>query len=117
MADEPDNTQSILIMDTGANQCTCGGSAWIPAHDTGDKVQCNGYYQGVGATEGPIVPILSVVMCAELQGEEPFLLLFHQPCYIKDRTHKDSLCFPYQCMGHGVDFDLNPLNHTNKDEE
>ena len=61
MADDPDNTRSILIMDTGADQYECGGSAWIPVHDTGDKVQCNGYYQGVGATEGPIVPIMSVV--------------------------------------------------------
>ena len=95
MADAPDNTQSILIMDTGADQCTCRGPAWIPVHDTGDKVQCNGYYQGVGATEGPIVPIMSVVTCAELQGEENFLLLFHQTCYIKDRAQKGILCLPY----------------------
>jgi len=31
--------QSILIMDTGADQCTCVGNAWIQVHNTGEKVQ------------------------------------------------------------------------------
>ena len=35
---EPPDRPSIIIIDTGADQCTCGGSAWIPVYDTGDKV-------------------------------------------------------------------------------
>ena len=62
--------QSILIMDTGADQCTCGGNAWIPVHDTGEKVQCNGYYQGATATKGPIVPVMPVVTCVDIPDEE-----------------------------------------------
>ena len=62
----------ILIMDTGAHQCTCGKSAWITVYDTGEKLQCNGYYQGVGAKDGPVVPIISVVTCVEIPGKSHF---------------------------------------------
>ena len=102
-------------MDTGADQCTCGGSAWIPVYNTGEKVQCNGYYQGVGAKDGPVVPIMSVVTCVEIPGEEPFLMLFHQTCYINDDAQVESLCLPYQSMDHGVDIDTNPTSYTNKE--
>ena len=110
------NSESILIMDTGADQCTCGGMAWIPVHDTGETVRCNGYYQGDGATKGPIVPIMSVVTCVNIPGEEPFLMLFHQTCYIKDSKQTESLCLPYQAMEHGIDFDLTPIGYTNKND-
>ena len=109
------NKTSILIMDTGADQCTCGGSAWIPVYDTEEKVQCNRYYQGVGAKDGPVVPIMSVVTCVKIPGEEPFLMLFHQTCYINDDAQVESLCLPYQSMDHGVDIDTNPTSYTNKE--
>ena len=63
---EPNN--SILIMDTGADQSTCGGKAWIPLFDTGEKVRCNGYYTGDKTQEGTIVPIMSLVTCIEVTG-------------------------------------------------
>ena len=31
----------ILIMDTGADQCTCGGPAWVVLDSTGEEVRCN----------------------------------------------------------------------------
>ena len=34
---------SMLIMDTAADQCTCGGSAWIITNVTGEEIKCNGY--------------------------------------------------------------------------
>lgn len=37
------NKKSILILDSGAHQCTCGGDAWIVLAKTGQSVQCNGY--------------------------------------------------------------------------
>ena len=105
--------KSILIVDTGADQTTCGGNVWIPLHDTGERVRCNGYYQGEGSQEGPIVPIMSVVTCVDSPGMEPLLLLFHQACYIDDASQTESLCLPYQSMEHGVSFDLTPLGHAN----
>ena len=109
---EPNN--SILIMDTGADQSTCGGKAWIQLFDTGEKVRCNGYYTGDKAQEGPIVPIMSLVTCIEVPGEEPVLLLIHQACYIEDEKQTESLCLPYQAMEHGVIFDLTPMGHMNE---
>ena len=100
-------------MDTGADQSTCGGDAWIPVFDTGEKVRCNGYYQGQDAKEGPIVPIMSLVTCIDLPNEEPILLLIHQACYIKDRGQTESLVLPYQAMEHGVTFDLTPIGYRN----
>lgn len=47
----------------------------------------------------------------EAKGEEPILLLFHQTCYIDEKEQHESLCHPYQCMDHGVNFDLTPLGH------
>jgi len=101
-------------MDTGADQTTCGGTAWIPLHDTGEKVRCNGYYQGETSQNGPIVPVMSLVTCGESVGNEPILLLVHQACYIKDAAQTESLCHPYQAMAHGVNFDLTPVGHTNE---
>ena len=105
---------SILIMDTGADQSTCGGSAWIPIFDTGERVRCNGYYQGKDAKQGPIVPIMSLVTCIDNPNEEPVLLLIHQACYIKDDEQTESLCLPYQAMDHGVTFDLTPSAYSNE---
>ena len=102
-------------MDTGADQYTCVGSAWIPVYDAGEKVQYNGYYQGVGAKEAPVVPIMSVVTCADIPGEEPSLMIFHQTCYINDDAQVESLCLPYQSMNHGVDIDTKPTNYTKKE--
>ena len=39
-------SSSILIIDTAANQCTCGGSAWIVLDKTGEEIRCNGYLKG-----------------------------------------------------------------------
>ena len=104
-----------MIIDTGADQCTCGGDAWVPLNDTGEKIQCNGYYQGKDAVDGPILPIMSLLTCVETAGEEPILLLIHQACYIKDSNQTESLCMPYQCMDHGVKFDLIPNSQTKED--
>jgi len=101
-------------MDTGADQSTCGGNAWIPLYDTGEKVRCNGYYQGDKTQEVPVVPIMSLVTCIEVANEEPFLILIHQACYIKDENQTESLCLPYQAMEHEVKFDLTPLGQLNE---
>ena len=98
-------------MDTGADQCTVGGDAWIKLHDTGEKIKCNGFYQGKNSSDGPTVPVMSLVTCMEAKGEEPILLLFHQTCYIDEKEQQESLCHPYQCMDHGVKFDLTPMEH------
>ena len=62
--------ESILIMDTAADQCTCGGSAWIVLHDTGKKAQCCGYLVG---QKGATLPIVSAITCVEAEGHDPCL--------------------------------------------
>ena len=34
-------SRSILIIDTAADQCTCGGNAWIVLDKTGEEIRCN----------------------------------------------------------------------------
>ena len=107
------NKNSILIIDTGADQSTVGGNAWIKVYDTGNKIKCNSFYQGKDSKEGPTVPVMLVITCMETPGEEPILLLFHQTCFIEDSAQYESFCLPFQCMDHGVTFDLMPKEHQN----
>ena len=95
-------------MDTAADQCTCGGSAWIVLHDTGEKAICNGYLVG---QKGETLPIVSAVTCVEVKNNEPCLFLVNQACYHGNERQTESLCHPYQAMDHGVTFDLTPKEH------
>ena len=97
--------ESILIMDTAADQCTCGGSAWIVLHDTGKKAQCCGYLVG---QKGATLPIVSAITCVEAEGHDPCLFLMNQACYHGNEEQTESLCHPYQAMDHGVSFCLTP---------
>ena len=97
--------ESILIMDTAADQCTCGGSAWIVLHDTGKRVQCSGYLVGQKCTP---LPIVSAITCVEAEGHDPCLFLINQACYHGNEKQTESLCHPYQAMEHGVSFCLTP---------
>ena len=47
-------SSSILIIDTAADQCTCGGSAWIVLDKTGEEIRCNGYLKGKNHFFGPV---------------------------------------------------------------
>ena len=104
-------------MDTAADQCTCGGPAWIILHDTGDKLQCNGYLKGEGNNQGPILPLVTAVTCVETEGEEPILLLMNQACYYDHDEQDESLCHPYQAMNHGVKFCLTPTDKLTPEGE
>ena len=99
---------NILIMDTAADQCTCGGPAWHLLHDTGEKVQCNGYLKGTNGFYGPTLPIVSAITYVELQGREHILLIMNQACFYDDPDQDESLCLPFQAETHGVTFNLTP---------
>ena len=101
-------------MDTAADQCTCGGSAWIVLHDTGEKAICNGYLVG---QKGETLPIVSAVTCVEVKNNEPCLFLVNQACYHKNERQTESLCHPYQAMDHGVTFCLTPRDTSTVNAE
>ena len=103
-----DDDDSILIMDTGADQCTCGGSAWTVLEYTGEMVRCDGYIKDGSA--GPTLPIVSAVTCVTPRenDEEPFLLVVHQAVYHSSLEQTESICPPYPAEVHGVKFDLTP---------
>jgi len=65
-------------MDTGADQCTCGGTAWTVLDYTGEMVRCDGYIRN--GSVGPTLPVVSAVTCVTPKDndEEPFLLVVHQ---------------------------------------
>ena len=108
--DIKNNLDSILIVDSGADQCTCGGPAWVIIETTGEEVHCNGYLKGKSGVEGPILPIVNVVTCVHLKDEEPFLLVMNQACYYDEEMQDESICLPFQVMQHGVTFCLTPRN-------
>ena len=58
--------QSILIVDSAADQCTCGGPAWIMLEETGQEVRCNGYLKGKEGFHGPVLPIVNAVTCVHV---------------------------------------------------
>ena len=105
---------SILIIDTAANQCTCGGLAWTILDLTGEEVRCDGYIKGKDRMTGPTLPIVSAATCViPSDGESAFILIIHQACYHSDPEQKESLCLPYQSEQHGVRFDLTPKHILN----
>ena len=53
----------VLIMDTGADQCTCGGAAWNILDHTGEEIRCDGYLKGQSGCIGPTVQVVSAVIC------------------------------------------------------
>ena len=100
-------------MDTTANQCTCGGTAWEILEKTGEEVRCDGYIKGENVMTGPILPIVSAATCViPLEGDS-FILIVHQACYNDDPDQIESLCLPYQAEQHGVRFDLTPKHRLN----
>ena len=107
--------RSILIVDSAADQCTCGGPAWIVLEKTGQEVRCNGYLKGKNGFHGPILPIVNAVTCVDVPSQEPFLLIMNQSCYYDDEEQDESLCLPFQAMQHGVTFDLTPHTRTTTD--
>ena len=110
-----DEQDSILIIDTGADQCTCGGNAWKVLHDTGEKVTCNNYIVTEKEQVPLTLPIVSAMTCIvpEDPNEEPILLIVHQACYHANPGQVESLCLPYQAEQHGVRFDLTPKHRLN----
>ena len=108
---------SILIMDTGADQCTIGGPSWIVLNKTGEEIQCNGYLKGEKGFYGPSLPIVSAVTCATDQEGQPFLLIINQACFYNEISQDESLCLPFQAEQHGVTFDLTPCDRINTNGE
>jgi hypothetical protein len=108
---------STLIVDSAADQCTCGGPAWVVIETTGEEVQCNGYLKGKEGFTGPTLPIVNAVTCVQIKGEEPFLLIMNQACYYDEEEQDESLCLPFQAMQHGVTFDLTPKNRRSTNGE
>ena len=104
--------QDILIIDTAADQCTCGGPAWSVLYETGEKVKCNGYMKGEFEFSGPSLPLVSAITCVEVENESPFLLQINQACYYDDDNQDESLCLPFQAEQHGVTFNLTPRERT-----
>ena len=100
-------------MDTAADQCTCGGTAWEILERTGEEVRCDGYIKGSNAMTGPILPIVSAATCVIPLDDEPFILIVHQACYHEDLSQNESLCLPYQAEQPGVKFDLTPRHRLN----
>ena len=98
----------MLIMDTAADQCTCGGSAWIITNVTGEEIKCNGYIKNNDENQGHILPVVSAITCVRLKDADPFILLVNQACYHDDENQNESLCLPYQAEQHGVTFSLTP---------
>ena len=106
-----------MIIDTAADQCTCGGSAWIVLENTGQEVRCDGYIRGKNGTPGPILPIVSAATCITPRDGDPFIAIVHQACYNSDEAQYESLCLPFQAEQHGVTFDLTPRHRLNASGE
>ena len=100
-------------MDTAADQCTCGGMAWVVLDETGDQVRCDGYLKGENQMVGPVLPIVSAATCVVQNEGESFILIVNQACYYGDNDQTESLCLPYQAEQHGVRFDLTPAHRLN----
>ena len=107
---------SIIIFDTGADQCSIGGPAWTILHDTGDKVKCNGYLKGEYAQNGPVLPIVSGVTCVKQNDGDDFLIIVHQALYYNDKSQNESLILPFQAEQHGVKFSLTPTNRLDTND-
>ena len=111
--DIENNNNSILIVDTAADQCTCGGPTCKVLHDTGNKVQCNGYLRE--NEEGMILPLVTAITCVEIEGQEPILFIMNQACFYDCDAQNETLCHPYQAMEHGVTFCLTPVDTLTPD--
>ena len=75
---------SMLIMDTTADQYTCGGNAWIVTNVTGEEIRCNGYIRNNKEPQGHILPVVLAITCVQTKDSEPFILLVNQACYHDD---------------------------------
>ena len=106
------SSKNTLIMDTAADQCTCGGPAWHVLNETDEKVWCNGYLKGKHVFKGPLLPLVSAITCVQVENEEPFLLLVNHACYYNDPNQDESLCLTYQAEKHGVTFSLTPRDRV-----
>ena len=111
------NDDCILIIDTAADQCTCGGEAWTVLDQTGDQVRCDGFIKGKDHMIGPILPIVTAATCVVQNDGNNFILIMNQACYYSDEEQKESLCLPYQAEQHGVKFDLTPRHRLNANNE
>ena len=109
------DNKAILIVDTAADQSTCGGPAWTIINDTGTTLQCSGYMKDDNNSEGQNLPVVSAITCVEVDNEQPFLFLMHQACYYDHKDQNESLCHPYQSMEHGVKFCLTPKDTLTPD--
>ena len=56
--------------------------------------------------------MVSAITCAQVENEEPFLLLVNQVCYYDDPNQDESLCLQYQVEKHGVTFNLTPKHRV-----
>ena len=103
---------SILIIDTAADQCTCGGLVWVILNHTGEKIRCDGYIKGKSKMIGPTLPIVSAATLITPSGLEQdlFILIIYQACYHSEVEQTEILYLPYQAEQHGVRLDLNPRN-------
>ena len=106
-------------MDTGADQCTCGGAAWTVLDHTGEQIRCDGYLKGQRTSIGPTLPVVSAVTCVipKDNDEEPFLILIYQACYYFDLEQTERICLPYQAEVHGVKFDLTRKERLNSNDQ
>ena len=104
-----------MIVDSVADQCTCGDPAWVVFEKTGQEVRCNGYFKGKDGFHGPILTIVNAVTCVDIPSQESFLLMMNQSCYYDDEEQDESLCLPFQAMQHGVTFNLTPHTRTTTD--
>ena len=111
------NNETILIVDSAADQCTCAGPAWKVLHDTGNKILCNGYLSNKEEGEGQVLPVVSAVTCVEAEDGEVFLLLVNQACYFEGENKWESLCHPYQAIEHGAKFCLTPKDSLTPEGE
>ena len=100
-------------MDTAADQCICGGNAWVVLDHTGENVRCDGYIKGENKMQGPVLPIVSAATCVVQDDGEEFILTMNQACYNQDDEQTESLCLPYQAEQHGIKFDLTPRHRLN----
>ena len=102
------DSQQILIIDTGADQSICGGPSCIVRDSTGDFIQCNIHLKGKEGTDGPVLPVVNVSTCVEINGEEPLIFTLNQACCYTYNEQDEILCLSFKVMEHNVTFDLTP---------
>ena len=81
---------------------------------TGQEVRCNGYLKGENGFNEPILPIVHVVTCVEIKGQDPILIVMNQSCYYNEEEQDESLYLPLQAI---ITFDLTPNGQKNSNGE